>query len=178
MRISEILEATDPGDAGDAAMRADLSDQFDAKYADSNGNKLPQFRLLDKASIVSVAVGYDKRPDVSSAMAIKYAVKQLYPDFETDYKTIRQHTGTDKKDSKVKDSPEKTANAKTAPTSAKPKTKTPGANFHGNQHTGSLGGRLNPMSGIDNTSIGKAVGTAFSKAKSNMRNLDSFRIKK
>ena len=54
MKINEIILLED-----EAELRQELGQEFDDEYGNP---KLPQFIMLDKASVVALAVGYYKRP--------------------------------------------------------------------------------------------------------------------
>jgi hypothetical protein len=193
MKINEIVIL----ETSDADLRDRLEQEFDDEYADSSGNKLPQFIMLDKASVVALAVGYIKRPKWSAGMALKYAVKQLYPDFKVTFSGMDDMQQSNFKKAKPdqdadKDGREDRLQKKDAP-AKQPKPKTsPGTvggqignqnarkNFDGDG-TGTIGKiakSINPLSGLDTTDLGTTISSAGTKAKSRMKNLDKFRIGK
>jgi len=180
MRIDEIIILEN----NDAELRQELGQEFDDEYGNP---KLPQFIMLDRASVVALAVGYYKRPLWTAGMSIKGAVKQRYPDFQVKYSgmTKDQAKAVATAD-KVKE-PEDTLQQKIAKGMEKPDaTPTP---------TGTVGGQIgnknaykgdgsfknskfNPLAGTDRSSLRKAIGSGLAKARSNFKNSDTFRVKK
>ena len=193
MKINEIVIL----ETSDAELRDRLEQEFDDEYADSSGNKLPQFIMLDKASVVALAVGYIKRPKWSPGMALKYAVKQLYPDFKVTFSGMDDRQQSSFKKAKPdqdadKDGREDRLQKKDAPAKQPKPNASSGTvggqignqnarkNF-GGDGTGTIGKiakSINPLSGIDTTDIGTTISSAGAKAKSRMRNLDKFRVGK
>ena len=200
MKINEIILLE-----SDAELRKNLEQEFDDEYGDGSGNKLPQFIMLDKASVVALAVGYIKRPKWSPGMALKYAVKQLYPDFKVTFsgmddmeqsifKKAKPNQDTDK-DGREDSLQNKNTQNKTSAALQKLKAKPDSSGVGRGQYTqykdgtdrasGGSGGtlsnikrKLNPLSDLDTTDIGTTISSAAAKAKSKMKNLDKFRIGK
>ena len=200
MKINEIILLE-----SDAELRDRLAQEFDDEYGDGSGNKLPQFIMLDKASVVALAVGYIKRPKWSPGMALKYAVKQLYPDFKVTFsgmddmeqsifKKAKPNQDTDK-DGREDSLQNKNTQNKTSAALQKLKAKPDSSGVGRGQYTqykdgtdrasGSSGGtlsnikrKLNPLSDLDTTDLGTTISSAAAKAKSKMKNLDKFRIGK
>jgi hypothetical protein len=200
MKITEIIILEN-----DAELRKRLEQEFDDEYGDSSGNKLPQFIMLDKASVVALAVGYIKRPKWSPGMALKYAVKQLYPDFKVTYSGMddmqqsnfkKAKPNQDKNNDGREDSLQnKNTQDKTSAALQKLKAKPDSSGVGRGQYTqytdgtdrasGGSGGtlsnikrKLNPLSDLNTTDIGTTISSAAAKAKSKMKNLDKFRIGK
>jgi len=196
MKINEIILLE-----SDAELRKNLEQEFDDEYGDGSGNKLPQFIMLDKASVVALAVGYIKRPKWSPGMALKYAVKQLYPNFTVTFSGMDDRQQSNFKKAKPdqdadKDGREDRLQKKAAPAKQpKPKPKaSPSGNAVGGQignqnarknfggdGTGTVGKiakSINPLSGLDTTDIGTTISSAAAKAKGRMKNLDKFRVGK
>ena len=190
MKINEIILLE-----SDAELRKNLEQEFDDEYGDGSGNKLPQFIMLDKASVVALAVGYIKRPKWSPGMALKYAVKQLYPNFSVTFSGMDDNQKSNFKKAKPdqdadKDGREDRLQKKAAPDklSAEPKKKR-GAQV-GNQnavkdYTAGDGNtrqrilkKLNPTAGLNTTDLGTTFTSALGKAKSKARNLDALSINK
>ena len=200
MKINEIILLE-----SDAELRKNLEQEFDDEYGDGSGNKLPQFMMLDKASVVALAVGYVKRPKWSPGMALKYAVKQLYPDFKVTFsgmddmeqsifKKAKPNQDTDK-DGREDSLQNKNTQNKTSAALQKLKAKPDSSGVGRGQYTqykdgtdrasGGSGGtlsnikrKLNPLSDLDTTDLGTTISSAAAKAKSKMKNLDKFRIGK
>ena len=200
MKINEIILLE-----SDAELRKNLEQEFDDEYGDGSGNKLPQFIMLDKASVVALAVGYIKRPKWSPGMALKYAVKQLYPDFKVTFsgmddmeqsifKKAKPNQDTDK-DGREDSLQNKNTQNKTSAALQKLKAKPDSSGVGRGQYTqykdgtdrasGGSGGtlsnikrKLNPLSDLDTTDIGTTISSAAAKAKSKMKNLDKFRVGK
>ena len=182
MKINEIITLEN-----DAELRNRLGQEFDDEYGDSAGNKLPDFIMLDKASVVALAVGYIKRPKWSPGMAIKFAVKQLYPNFKVTYNGMSDAQADTVKSAKP--------DAEVTPQdSVQDKIKND-MKRKADQPTGTVGGqignrnaykgdgsfknsRLNPLSGTDTSTLRKAVGSGLAKARSNFKNSDTFKVKK
>tara|TARA_Y100000385_G_scaffold258114_1_gene285871 strand:+ start:573 stop:1154 length:582 start_codon:yes stop_codon:yes gene_type:complete len=193
MKINEIIILEN-----DAELRQRLEQEFDDEYGDSSGNKLPQFIMLDKASVVALAVGYIKRPKWSPGMALKYAVKQLYPNFTVTFSGMDDRQQSNFKKAKPdqdadKDGREDRLQKKAAPAKdPKPKASSNGTvgGQIGNQNArkdfsgdgggtiGNIAKKINPLTGIDTTDLGTTVASAAAKAKSRMKNLDKFRVGK
>ncbi len=200
MKINEIILLE-----SDAELRKNLEQEFDDEYGDGSGNKLPQFIMLDKASVVALAVGYIKRPKWSPGMALKYAVKQLYPDFKvtfsgmddnqkSNFKKAQPDQDADK-DGREDSLQNKNTQNKTSAALQKLKAKPDSSGVGRGQYTqykdgtdrasGGSGGtlsnikrKLNPLSDLNTTDIGTTISSAAAKAKSKMKNLDKFRIGK
>ena len=200
MKINEIILLE-----SDAELRKNLEQEFDDEYGDGSGNKLPQFIMLDKASVVALAVGYIKRPKWSPGMALKYAVKQLYPDFKvtfsgmddnqkSNFKKAQPDQDADK-DGREDSLQNKNTQNKTSAALQKLKAKPDSSGVGRGQYTqykdgtdrasGGSGGtlsnikrKLNPLSDLDTTDLGTTISSAAAKAKSKMKNLDKFRIGK
>lgn len=168
MKIKEIIiEASEQ----DQRLQDILSQEFDDEFGNP---KLPEYIMLDKPSVVSLAVGYAKRPQYSTGKAIKAAVKQLYPKFNAD----QSRTKAGKSDEPAKDTvtaPKKQRGAQMGNQNArkfdtdvdvdkKPSVKVPRS--------------LNPLRDIDTTTFGSTVASAARLAKSRMHNLDQFKIKR
>lgn len=202
MKINEIILLEN---YTDAELKKNLEQEFDDEYGDGSGNKLPQFIMLDKASVVALAVGYIKRPKWSPGMALKYAVKQLYPDFKVTFSgmdDIQQQTFKKAqpdqdadKDGREDRLQNKNTQDKTSAALQKLKAKPDSSGVGRGQYTqykdgtdrasGGSGGtlsnikrKLNPLSDLNTTSIGTTISSAAAKAKSKMKNLDKFRIGK
>jgi len=200
MKINEIILLE-----SDAELRKNLEQEFDDEYGDGSGNKLPQFIMLDKASVVALAVGYIKRPKWSPGMALKYAVRQLYPDFKVTFSGMddmqqsnfkKAKPNQDKNNDGREDSLQnKNTQDKTSAALQKLKAKPDSSGVGRGQYTqykdgtdrasGGSGGtlsnikrKLNPLSDLDTTDIGTTISSAAAKAKSKMKNLDKFRIGK
>jgi len=200
MKINEIILLE-----SDAELRKNLEQEFDDEYGDGAGNKLPQFIMLDKASVVALAVGYIKRPKWSPGMALKYAVRQLYPDFKVTFSGMddmqqsnfkKAKPNQDKNNDGREDSLQnKNTQDKTSAALQKLKAKPDSSGVGRGQYTqykdgtdrasGGSGGtlsnikrKLNPLSDLDTTDIGTTISSAAAKAKSKMKNLDKFRIGK
>jgi len=193
MKINEIIILEN-----DAELRKRLEQEFDDEYGDSSGNKLPQFIMLDKASVVALAVGYIKRPKWSPGMALKYAVKQLYPDFKVTFSGMNDMQKSNFKKAKPdqdanNDDIEDRVQKKNAPAKTpKPKAATTGTvggqfgnqnarkDFSGDGNTtiSKIAKKLNPLTGLDTTDLGTTVSSAAAKAKGRMKNLDKFRLGK
>lgn len=193
MKINEIIILEN-----DAELRKRLEQEFDDEYGDSSGNKLPQFIMLDKASVVALAVGYIKRPKWSPGMALKYAVKQLYPDFKVTFSGMNDRQQSNFKKAKPdqdanNDNIEDRVQKKNAPAKApKPKAAPAGTvggqignqnarkDFGGDGSTtiSKIAKKLNPLTGLDTTDLGTTVSSAAAKAKGRMKNLDKFRLGK
>lgn len=201
MKINEIVIIE-----SDTELRDRLAQEFDDEYGDGSGNKLPQFIMLDKASVVSLAVGYVKRPKWSPGMALKYAVKQLYPDFKVTYSGMDDKQKSDFKKAQPdqdvdKDGREdrlqnKNTQDKTSAALQKLKAKPDSSGVGRGQYThyrdgtdrassGGSGGtlsnikkKLNPLSDLNTTDLGTTISSAAAKAKSRMKNLDKFTIGK
>lgn len=182
MKINEIITLEN-----DAELRKSLGQEFDDEYGDSAGNKLPDFIMLDKASVVALAVYHVKRPKWSPGMAIKFAVKQLYPNFKVTY-----HGMSDAQADTVKNAK---PDAKVEPKdSVQDKIKND-MKRKADQPTGTVGGqignknaykgdgsfknsRLNPLAGTDQSSLRKSVGSGIAKARANFKNSDIFKVGK
>ena len=200
MKINEIILLE-----SDAELRKNLEQEFDDEYGDGSGNKLPQFMMLDKASVVALAVGYVKRPKWSPGMALKYAVKQLYPDFKVTFSGMDDNQKSNFKKAQPDQDADKDGredslqnkNTQDKPSAAlqKLKAKPDSSGVGRGQYTqykdgtdrasGSSGGtlsnikrKLNPLSDLNTTDIGTTISSAAAKAKSKMKNLDKFRIGK
>lgn len=200
MKINEIILLE-----SDAELRKNLEQEFDDEYGDGSGNKLPQFMMLDKASVVALAVGYVKRPKWSPGMALKYAVKQLYPDFKVTFSGMDDNQKSNFKKAQPDQDADKDGredslqnkNTQDKPSAAlqKLKAKPDSSGVGRGQYTqykdgtdrasGSSGGtlsnikrKLNPLSDLDTTDLGTTISSAAAKAKSKMKNLDKFRIGK
>ena len=200
MKINEIILLE-----SDAELRKNLEQEFDDEYGDGSGNKLPQFIMLDKASVVALAVGYIKRPKWSPGMALKYAVKQLYPDFKVTFSGMDDNQKSNFKKAQPDQDADKDGredslqnkNTQDKPSAAlqKLKAKPDSSGVGRGQYTqykdgtdrasGSSGGtlsnikrKLNPLSDLDTTDLGTTISSAAAKAKSKMKNLDKFRIGK
>lgn len=182
MKINEIIILEN-----DAELRQRLEQEFDDEYGDSSGNKLPQFIMLDKASVVALAVGYIKRPKWSPGMALKYAVKQLYPDFKVTYSGMSDDQIDTFKNAKPDAPVEPTVSVQDKikndmKRKADQPTGTVGGQI-GNKNAYKGGGsfktsRLNPFAGTDQSSLRKAIGSGLAKARSNFKNSDTFKVKK
>ena len=200
MKINEIIILEN-----DAELRQRLEQEFDDEYGDGSGNKLPQFIMLDKASVVALAVGYIKRPKWSPGMALKYAVKQLYPNFSVTFSGMDDNQKSNFKKAQPDQDADKDGredslqnkNTQDKPSAAlqKLKAKPDSSGVGRGQYTqykdgtdrasGSSGGtlsnikrKLNPLSDLDTTDLGTTISSAAAKAKSKMKNLDKFRIGK
>lgn len=198
MKINEIILLE-----SDAELRKNLEQEFDDEYGDGSGNKLPQFIMLDKASVVALAVGYIKRPEWTPGMALKYAVKQLYPDFKVTFSGMddtqqsnfkKAKPNQDKNNDGREDSLQnKNTQDKTSAALQKLKAKPDSSGVGRGQYTqykdgtyrassrGTLSNikrKLNPLSDLNTTDIGTTISSAAAKAKSKMKNLDKFRIGK
>ena len=200
MKINEIILLE-----SDAELRKNLEQEFDDEYGDGSGNKLPQFIMLDKASVVALAVGYIKRPKWSPGMALKYAVKQLYPDFKVTFSGMDDNQKSNFKKAQPDQDADKDGredslqnkNTQDKPSAAlqKLKAKPDSSGVGRGQYTqykdgtdrasGGSGGtlsnikrKLNPLSDLNTTDIGTTISSAAAKAKSKMKNLDKFRIGK
>ena len=206
MKINEIVIIE-----SDAELRDRLAQEFNDEFSDSSGNKLPQFIELDKASVVALAVGYVKRPKWSPGMALKYAVKQLYPDFKVTFsgmddsqisnlkkaqpdqdadKDGREDRLQNKNTQDTQDTQDKTS-AALQKLKAKPDSSGVGRGQYTqykdgtDRASGGSGGtlsnikrKLNPLSDLNTTNVGTTISSAAAKAKSKMKNLDKFRIRK
>mgnify|MGYP003678329073 CR=1 FL=1 len=144
MKINEIILLED-----EAELRQELGQEFDDEYGNP---KLPQFIMLDKASVVALAVGYYKRPLWTAGMSIKGAVKQRYPDFEVKYSGMTKDQAKAVATADEVKEPEDTLQQKIA--------------------------KFNPLAGTDQSSFRKSVGSGIAKARSNFKNSDTFRLKK
>jgi hypothetical protein len=185
MKINEIIILEN-----DAELRQRLEQEFDDEYGNP---KLPQFIMLDKASVVALAVGYIKRPKWSAGMALKFAVKTRYPDFKVTYtgmtddqidifknakpnaQDVDGQKPTDSVQDKIRSDMKRKADQPTG---------TVGAQI-GNTNrlgTGKAKGLAkafgNPLSGTDQSSLRKAIGSGLAKARSNFKNSDTFKVKK
>lgn len=181
MKINEIILLEN-----DAELRQRLEQEFDDEYGNP---KLPQFIMLDKPSVVALAVGYIKRPKWSPGMALKFAVKQRYPDFKITYtgmsddqidtfknaKTDPEATPSDSVQDKIKNDMKRKADQPAG---------TVGAQI-GNTNrlgTGKATGLAkafgNPLAGTDQSSLRKAIGSGLAKARTNFKNSDTFKVKK
>lgn len=166
MKIHEIIvEASEE----DQRLQDILSQEFDDEFGNP---KLPEFFMLDKPSVVSLAVGYAKRPKYSTGKAIKSAVKQLYPEVKT------KSSPDDKKKSQPA---QRKRGAQVGNTNRLGTGKTKDVDVDTSKPSKSktrVPRSLNPLSGLDTSSLGTTISTALQKAKGNMRNLDQFKIKR
>ena len=190
MKINEIIILEN-----DAELRKRLEQEFNDEYGDSSGNKLPQFIMLDKASVVALAAGYIKRPKWSPGMALKYAVKQLYPDFKVTFSGMNDIQQSNFKKAKpdqdanndnIEDRVQKlTPDPEPEPTPAgtvggQIGNQNARKDFGGDGNTtiSKIAKKLNPLTGLDTTDLGTTVSSAAAKAKGRMKNLDKFRLGK
>ena len=177
MKINEIILLED-----EAELRQELGQEFDDEYGNP---KLPQFIMLDKASVVALAVGYYKRPLWTAGMSIKGAVKQRYPDFEVKYSGMTKDQAKAVATADEVKEPEDTLQQKIAKgmkkTDATPTGTVGGQIGNKNAYKGDgsfKNSRLNPLAGIDTSTLGKAVSSGLAKARSNFKNSDTFKVKK
>ena len=175
MKISDIIVESN---SSDKRLQDILSQEFDDEFGNP---KLPEFVMLDKASVVSLAVGYAKRPKFSTGKAIKAAVAQLYPDVNTQT-TTRRSRSKDQKIFRV-DTPDKKKSSQPIP-AANSGSRGWDDETHGHlRRTGqgtatNIARAINPLSDLDTTDLGTTVSSAARKAKSRMRNIDQFKVKR
>lgn len=184
MKINEIIILEN-----DAELRQRLGQEFNDEYGDSSGHKLPQFIMLDKASVVARAVGYIKRPKWTPGMALKFAVKELYPNFKVTYTGMSDDQIDTVKNAKPDAPVEPTVSVQDKikndmKRKADQPTGTVGAQI-GNTNrlgTGKATGLAkafgNPLAGTDQSSLRKAIGSGLAKARANFKNSDTFKVKK
>jgi len=176
MKINEIILLEN-----DAELRDRLGQEFDDEYGNP---KLPQFIMLDKSSVVALAVGYIKRPKWSPGMALKFAVKQRYPDFKVIYTGMSDEQIDTVKNAKPDTKPDDSVQARIKndmKRKADQPTGTVGGQIGNTNRLGTGSGntsRFNPLAGTDQSSLRKAVGSGLAKAKRNFKNSDIFKVGK
>lgn len=189
MRIDEIIERRRM--SYDATSRQDLDDEFDEQFPAN----LPQFAMISKAAVIAKAEILVKNPRVAPARAIYLATKELYPDLDQDGSLIPEPSNnTDKKKkpndftfkSKTPDDKDKGSGrgkytkykdgSDRKKSTSEPYAYEP-AKSDGSGTISKIAKAINPLSDLDNTDIGTVATSAFRKARSKMKNLDTFRRK-
>jgi len=190
MKINDIILESDE-QSSQQQLKDILSKEFDDEFG---APKLPQFMMLDKASSVALAVGLAKRPLWTPGMALKYAIKQLYPNFNSagvfhgaKFDKTRAKVAADVATEIDINPPgvKLSANPKKDNTTRDTSAGTGGWDDSTHGHLRTTGGTLdnvlkavNPLAGLNTTDWGTTVSSAMSKVKQNSKHLSKMGIKK